>query len=192
MGAPKPKRVHCGNRRGSGPPPRPPEPRFLAVGRVLRPHGVRGELRVEILTGYPERLPLHSTLYLGSDARAYRVERVRFHRGAALIKLVGCEDANAAEGLRDQLVQIPLKEAVPLEEGEYYHFQLLGVEVTTEEGNSLGRVTEVLDTGANDVFVVRGPHGEILIPAIEEVVRELDLESGHMVVMLLPGLLDEE
>ena len=89
------------------------------------------------------------------------------------------------------LVQISIEDAAPLEEGEYYHFQVIGVEVEMESGERLGRVTEVLETGANDVYVVRGPRGEVLIPAIESVVRVLDLEAGRMVVSPLPGMLDE-
>lgn len=179
------------NVRGSGPPLRSTEPRFVAVGRVLRPHGVRGELRVELLTGYPERLPLHAVLYLGDEGRPYTVERLRLQEGVALIKLAGCDDRDQAETLRGQLLQIPLEHAVPLEEGEYYHFQLIGVEVFTDGGECLGRVVEVLDTGANDVYVVRGRRGEVLLPAIEDVVRQLDLEGRRMVVTLLPGLLED-
>jgi 16S rRNA processing protein RimM len=189
MGAPG--KTRGGKTRGSGPPPRPTEPRFIAVGRVLRPHGVRGELRVEILTDYPERLHAHRVLYLGVEGTPHPVEGVRLHRGAALIKLAGCDDRNAAEGLRGQLVQIPYEAAVPLEDGEYYDFQILGIEVVTDAGECLGQVVEVLDTGANDVFVVRGARGDVLIPAIEDVVRELDLSAQRMVVTILPGLLDE-
>ncbi|MGD1996321.1 MAG: ribosome maturation factor RimM [Anaerolineae bacterium] len=178
--------------KGSGHPPSTPEPRFLAVGRVLRPHGVRGELRVKILTDYPERLSLHRVLYLGTEVHPYDVEGIRFHRGAALIKLAGCDDRNAAEELRHQLVQIPIETAIPLEEGEYYHFQVLGAEVVTDQGEPLGRIVEVLETGANDVYVIRGPRGEVLIPVIEDVVQDLDLEARRIVVTLLPGLLDEE
>ena len=98
----------------------------------------------------------------------------------------------ADDTLRDQLVQIPLEAAVPLEDEEYYHFQVVGVRVITDGGESLGRVAEVLVTGANDVYLVRGPRGEVLIPAIEDVVRSLDLEARQMVVTLLPGLLKEE
>lgn len=162
----------------------------MTVGRILRPHGVRGEMRMEILTGYPERLRLHRVFYLGPQARPYPVEAVRFHQGAALIKLAGCDDRNTAETLRGLLVQIPLEDAVPLEEGEYYYFQVVGVEVFTDGGELLGRVVDVLDTGANDVYVVRGPRGEILIPAVEDVVRELDLTARRMVIVPLPGLLE--
>ncbi len=186
------RQVHSQAKRGSGLPPQPTEPRFLAVGRVLRPHGVRGEVRVQLLTDHPERLSRYRILYLGRTPRPYTLEGVRLHKGAALIKLANCDDRNAAEELRGQLVQIPIAEAVPLGEGEYYHFQVVGVEVLTDQGESLGRVAEVLDTGANDVFVVRGPRGEVLIPAIEDVVLELDLEARRMVVTILPGLLGKE
>jgi len=161
------------------------------IGRVLRPHGVRGELRLALLTDYPERLPLHPVFYLGDDEKPYRVERVRLQQGAALVKLAGCDDRDAAEALRGQWVQIPIEDAVPLEEGEYYTFQLIGIEVVTDHGESLGRVVEVLETGANDVYVVHGPRGEVLLPAIEDVVRELDVPARRMVVSPLPGLLDE-
>jgi len=171
-----------------------PEPRYLSVGRVLRPHGVRGELRVEILTAYPERLAQQAHLYLARPdspeaVRRYLVEGLRFHREILLLKLDGCDDRNAADRLRGMLVQVPVEEAVPLEEGEYYLFQLVGVRVETESGEWLGQVTEVIETGANDVYVVRGPRGELLLPALDDVVLELDLEARRMVVHLLPGIL---
>jgi 16S rRNA processing protein RimM len=174
-----------------------PEPRYLVVGRVLRPHGVRGELRVEIVTDYPERLAQHVYFYLvhpksPEKVQRRRIEALRRHREVALLKLEGCDDRNEAEALRDMLVQVPVEEAVPLEEGEYYHFQVVGVRVETEEGEWLGQVVEVLETGANDVYLVRGPRGEILLPAITDVVRELDLTSKRLVVHLLPGMLTED
>jgi 16S rRNA processing protein RimM len=173
-----------------------PEPRYLLVGRVSRPHGVRGELRVEIITDYPERLSEHTYFYLappGSPAvvRRFLVEKVRIHGDVALLKLVGCDDRNAADELRGLLVQIPVEEAMPLEEGEYYLYQLIGVQVETEDGEGLGQVVDVIETGANDVYVVRGPRGEVLLPAIQDVVLGLDLESKRMVVRLLAGLLPE-
>jgi 16S rRNA processing protein RimM len=164
------------------------------VGRILRPHGIRGELRVGIITHYPERLGQQACFYLASPdapeaAQRYSVEKLRRHGGALLLKLGGCDDRNAADELRGMLVQIPVEAAVPLEEGEYYHFQLIGVRVEMENGEWLGQVVEVLVTGANDVYVVRGPWGEVLLPAVDDVVLELDLELRRMVVHLLPGML---
>jgi len=169
----------------------------LAIGRILRPHGIGGELRVKLITDYPERLGQHAHFYLASPdspgaVRCYPVEKLRQHRGVLLLKLGGCDDRNAADELRGMLVQIPIEEAVPLEEGEYYYFQLIGVRVEMESGEWLGQVVQVLETGANDVYIVRGPWGEVLLPAIEEVVLELDLESKRMVVRPLPGILTEQ
>jgi 16S rRNA processing protein RimM len=188
------QRDNVGNRGSGG--ANTPEPRYLVVGRVLRPHGVRGDLRVEIITGSPERLGQHDHFYLAhpdspEEVRRYPVEEVRLHKDSLLLKLEGCDDCNEAELLRDMLVQVPIEEAVPLEEGEYYHFQIVGVQVETESGEWLGQVMEVLETGANDVYVVRGPRGEVLLPAIEDVVRKLDIEEKRMVVHLLPGMLEE-
>ncbi len=183
-----------GNEGGSG-GAHLPEPRFLAVGRVSRPHGVRGELRVVLLTDYPGRLGQHAYFYLASPdspemVRRYPVEKLRRHKEVLLLKLGGCDDRNGAEELRGQLVQIPTEEAVPLEEGEYYDFQLIGVKVEAESGESLGQVVEVLKTGANDVYIVRGSWGEVLLPAVKDVVLKLDIEARQMVVHLLPGLLE--
>jgi 16S rRNA processing protein RimM len=163
---------------------------------VSRPHGVRGEIRVEIITEYPERLSLHADFYLAhpdspTTVRRYQVEKVRIHRDVALLKLAGCDDRNTADELRGLLVQIPIEDAVPLEEGEYYLYQIIGVRVETEDGEGLGQVVDVIETGANDVYVVRGPRGEVLLPAIEDVVLDLDLETRRMVVHLLTGLLPE-
>lgn len=174
-----------------------PEPRYLTIGRILRPHGVRGELRVEIITDYPERLGQHTDFYLAypdspEAVQRYLVEKLRFHKEVLLLKLEGCDDRNRADELRGMLVQIPVEKAVPLEEGEYYHFQLVGVGVETESGEWLGQVIEVLETGANDVYVVQGPRGEVLLPAVDDVVLELDLESKWMVVHLLPGMLAKD
>ena len=107
------------------------------------------------------------------------------------MKLRSIDDRNAAETLRGALVQVDIEHAVPLEDGEYYHFQLEGVEVITEDGEHLGEIVEVLSTpGVNDVYIVHGLRGEVLIPGVQEVVQALDLEEGRMVVRLLPGLIE--
>jgi 16S rRNA processing protein RimM len=173
-----------------------PEPSYVVVGQVRRPHGIRGEVRVEILTDYPERIIEHDYLYLAhpqspDDVERHRLESVRPHKGILLIKLGGYGDRDAAEELRGMLVQVPLEEAIPLEEGEYYHFQLMGMDVETETGEWLGRVGDVVEAGAHDVYVVRGPRGEVLLPAVEDVILELDMEAQKMTVHLLPGMLEE-
>jgi 16S rRNA processing protein RimM len=169
----------------------------LVVGRVLRPHGVRGEVKIAIHTGYPERLATHKFFYLSHphtpDAvHPYLVERVRVRADVALVKLGGRDSRNDVEELRGMWVQVPVEKAAPLDPGEYYQYQLVGVSVETEGGEWLGQIADVLETGANDVYLVLGPYGEVLLPAIEEVVRTIDIDARRMVVHLLPGLLDED
>jgi len=164
-------------------------PRYVAIGRVVAPWGVKGEVKVDILTDSPERFALLEKVYLGDKARPFALKGFRFHKGQVILKLEGCETRNDAEALRGMLVQIPLEETLPLEEGEYYEFEIIGLEVWTKEGDFLGEVKEIIYTGANDVYVVRGPKGEVLIPAIEEVILDVDLDRGRMTVELMEGLL---
>jgi 16S rRNA processing protein RimM len=170
------------------------EPAFLAVGRILRPHGLKGELRVEIKTDYPERFATHKRLYLGytrwpsSTYVPYRLQGHRFHKGAVLLRLEGIDDRTQAEAFREQWVWVPIEEAVPLEEGECYLHQVLNLRVVTVEGEDLGQVTEIIETGANDVYVVQGASGEILLPDTEEVVLKVDVPAGQMTVRLIEGL----
>lgn len=182
------------DREGSGAQGRAPEPRFLVVGKVKGAHGLRGELKVEILTEDPHRFGLLKRVFIGLEEEEpvpWILEGFRLHKGQALLVVQGCQDRSSAEALRGQLVQIPLEEAIPLESDEYYEYQILGLEVWTSSGEFLGRVADIIETGANDVYVVAGPapgHTEILLPAIEEVVVEIDLEAGRLVVELPEGL----
>ena len=109
-----------------------------------------------------------------------------------LLKLDGYPTRTEAELLRNELLQVPEDEAIPLEEGEYFLHQLLGLEVVTENGRSLGRLTNVLETGANNVFIIDRPGGELLVPDIPDVVRDVDVAGGRVVIRPLPGLLDDE
>lgn len=160
----------------------------LVIGRVVAPRGVRGELRVEIETDSPERFYGLREVFLGEELTPFEVRRARLHEGQALLQLKGIDDRNAAEQWRGALVYVPLTDAIPLEENEYYYYQIEGLQVVTVEGEVLGKVTEILATGANDVYVVQGEQGEILLPAIEDVIVEVNLEQGIMRVNLLEGL----
>lgn len=161
---------------------------WLAVGRVLRPHGVRGELVLEVMTDFPERLAEKETVYVGDAAAPHALCRVRLHRGRLLIQLEDCLSLEAAEALRGQLVQIKETQAAPLPPGQYYQHQIIGLEVVSESGENLGQVTEILETGANDVYVVAGPSGEVLLPALRSVILQVDLEAHRMVVHVPEGL----
>jgi len=158
---------------------------FVTVGRILRPWGVRGHLKVEPLTDFPDRFSPGSLLYI--DGVAHRVEECRWRQGRAYIKLSGI-DGTAAQALRGRSLSVPEGELRPLPEGCYYQFQLLGLAVRDRQGRPLGRVAEILSTAGNDVLVVRGPGGELLLPALEDVILKVDLEGGWMEVDPPPSL----
>jgi 16S rRNA processing protein RimM len=170
------------------------QPRFLLLGRILRPHGVRGELRIEVLTAYPERILPGLIVNIGSDPAAddapeYEITKVRTHQQYLILQVDGVDDRNAADLLREQYVMVALADAVPLDDDEFYLFQAIGLAVSTDEGEDLGTVVDVLETGANDVYVVRGPRGEVLLPAIDECIVDVDIDAGKMTVHLMDGLL---
>ena len=173
--------------------PEPPEEGaapFLDVGRVAAPFGLAGEVRVVPLTDFPERFKEMRSVLVGEGHEAYRIVGVRGSRAQVILKLKGVDDANAAGALRGEMLRIPLAEAVSLADGQYFWYQIIDLEVVTMGGERLGRVVDIIRTGANDVYVVRGMRGEVLIPAIEDVIREVDLGAGRLVVELLPGLID--
>ena len=173
----------------------PDRPRYLVVGEILRPHGIRGELRMRILTDYPERIPQLERVYIAKDPQpvspaAYNVQHMRMHQGYGLLKLQGIDDRTQADLLRDLTVLVAIEDAVPLEEGEFYLYQLFGLSVQTADGSTVGRITDVLETGANDVYVVDSPqYGEILIPVTDDTILETDIEHGVVVVNLPEGLI---
>jgi 16S rRNA processing protein RimM len=161
---------------------------WLVVARVAAPHGVRGDLRCEIVTDFPERFRRMREVFLGPGRVRYEVERVGSARGQLTLKLVGVETRMGAEGLRGQLLCVPEKDAVKLPRGSYFWHQIIGLSVQTEDGRDLGQVGEIIETGSNDVYVVRDGGTEHLIPAIKDVVLDIDLGAGLMTVRLLEGL----
>lgn len=173
----------------------PTPPAYLLLGEILRPHGIRGELRMRVLTDYPERIATLEHVYLGAGVEArniqrYVVEHLRMHQGYALLKLKEIETRNDAELLRDLFVMVSHDEAIPLEDDELYLYQLIGLAVHTTEGVVLGSITEVLETGANDVYIIASPdYGEILLPVIPSTVLNTDLEKGIVTVRVPEGLL---
>jgi 16S rRNA processing protein RimM len=167
------------------------EPRFLVIGQITRPHGVRGDVRVFPHTDLPERFGWLDTVYLGlDDPQPIAVENARLHKEWVILKLAGYDSRDEVESLRGEFLQVLEADAIPLEEDEYFLYQLEGLLVETDEGVELGTLSEILVTGANNVFVVRSSEREILLPDIPDVVQSIDFESKRMIVRLLPGLLD--
>ena len=184
------KRQMTDERRGSGGRSSAPEPRYLVVGQIAGAHGLYGEIKVDLLTDDPHRFQELDHVFLGKEGdepSPLALKGYRLHQGRVLLQLESCTDREQAQSLRGLLVQVPREEAIPLEEDEYFEYQILGLAVWTSEDEYLGTIEEIIYTGANEVYVIRGQAPgprEILIPAIEKVVLEVDLEAGRMTVQV--------
>ncbi len=163
----------------------------LTIGTVGSPFGIRGEMKVRIDTDFPERfMDLERVCLRKQDdtAAIYDVEGVRFHKGQALLKVGGCNSIDEADTFRGALVLIPMENAVKLQPDEFYVHDLVGCTVVTKSGNLLGSISDILRSGANDVYVVSGPYGEVLLPAIKAVVQNVSLQDRKITVHLMEGL----
>jgi 16S rRNA processing protein RimM len=161
---------------------------FVSVGRILAPWGTKGDLKVEIMTDFPERFAPGRRVYV--DKQPLTIERSRPHKENLVVKLTTIDSREAGEKFRGRLLEIPHSEVYPLPEGEYYRFELMDLEVWTTEGEPLGEIVDILVTGSNDVLVVRKEGSEVLIPAIEDVIKFVDIEKGRVVIELISGLLE--
>jgi 16S rRNA processing protein RimM len=157
----------------------------VSVGLIVAPHGIRGDVKVQPLTDFPNRFDRGSTLWV--DGSPLRIERSRRYQGSVFLKLEGIDDRAAAEQLRGKELQTPRPQAI-YERGRYYLHDIIGLAVYDGAGALLGKLEDVMSTGANDVFVVRGERGELLLPAVEDVITDVDLVAGRIRVDLLPGL----
>ncbi len=165
-------------------------PEFLVVGRVLRPHGIRGALMVEGISDMIHSLGAGSEIHLGPDNVPLRIVSIRRHKNKHILTHEASIDRTDAEAYREFEVKVRFQDAQPLDEGEYFYWQIVGLEVISVEGERLGEVREILDTGANDVYIVRDDEdGEFLLPAIKSVIIEVNLDAGQITVNLLPGLI---
>jgi 16S rRNA processing protein RimM len=163
-------------------------PGYIAVARVRRPFGLKGELRCDSLTDFPERFK--RGLPLWADGRELVLRAIRVHGDDLLLSFRDVETPEAAEALRGALLCVPEEKAVSLPPDTYFVHDLVGLSVWTADGEELGAVQDILPTGSNDVWVVRGPRGEVLLPALDDVILEVDLEARRALVAVPPGLLD--
>jgi 16S rRNA processing protein RimM len=171
----------------------PGEPAFLAVGKLRHAHGVHGEILMEVLTDFPERLIPGAILYLGSESEQLRLTRCRPHREGLLMTFEGYTTPEEIGQFRNQILYVKAIDRPPLAEGEYYHHQLIGLHVATDAGVSIGTVTEILETGASDVLVIRPETGpDVLIPIVDAFIQNIDLTHREITAHIIPGILAEE
>ena len=165
------------------------EPLYLSVGFLRRPHGLQGEIIMDLHTDFPERMKSGRKLFVGEEYQPMTLTNVRPHQSGLLVKFKDIETPEDAGKLRNQWVFIKAKDAPPLPAGKIYKYQLIGFKVVDESDNPLGGLVEILETGANDVYVVRDESGkEILLPAIPSVILDQDAGRGLLKVHLLEGL----
>ncbi|MDQ7857486.1 MAG: ribosome maturation factor RimM [Armatimonadota bacterium] len=163
---------------------------LVTIGRIAAPHGVRGEVRVRPETDFPERFAglRRAFLVRGGRAEPVTIRGARRHGEAVLLTLDGVGDRATADALRGAALAVARDALVPLGPDAFYVFEIVGLRVRAEDGRALGVVAEVMRGRAHDVYVVRGPAGEVLVPAVRAVVRRVDREAGELIVALPDGL----
>ena len=166
------------------------EPVFVVVGKLRRPHGIRGEMKTTVLTDFPQALKKGQEVFVGERHHPLVIRSTRWHGSDMLIAFEEYSDRDEVGVHRNHMLFMRLEDLPPLPEGEFHIHELIGLKVVTENDQDLGTLIEILETGANDVYLVRDSGGEeILLPVIEEVVLGVDLEKREILVHLLPGLL---
>lgn len=164
---------------------------LLLVGKIIGAYGIRGEVKI-FPYGDSDKKPWKKVYLLKKGhSLICEVADNRPHKGVILASLTGYNDRDSADKLIGFDVFIDKTELPLLPEGEYYNFQLQDMEVITDNGKTIGVITDIVSTGGNDVYVVKGAYGEILIPAIGDVVLKIDVKARKMVIHLLEGLLEE-
>lgn len=167
---------------------------YVEIGKIVNTHGVKGELKILPTTDDITRFELLKSIFVTtpSELKEYLILHVRYHKNFILLQLKGIEDMTQAEKLKNATLKIPKSWALPLGEDEYYIGDLYDMQVVTEEGEILGKIKDILFTGSNDVYVVRSKTNvdvkEILIPAIKECIKKVDIKNKTMTVHLLEGL----
>jgi 16S rRNA processing protein RimM len=162
-------------------------PQFIPIARVVAPWGIHGEVKAEPMTDFSERFACGETVYL--RGLPVTIESSRWHDNSIILKLAAIDTRNQAQEIRGSFLEIPSSQLHSLTEGEYYRFQLIGLKVLSTEGKPLGQLSDVIQTGSNDVYEISSDTNVFLIPATDEVIKSIDLDKGCMIIELLKGLL---
>ncbi len=166
---------------------------LVTIGKAIKTFGVKGEMKIEPLTDFPERFGNLHRVFLVSPAGkeiVCEVLSVRNAGGAIYLLFAGYDTPEKAKVLNGWLLKIPEAETVPLPDGSYYWFELIGMEVVSESGEKLGEIVDIFQTGSNDVYVLKKGRKEFFIPATKEVIRQVDKKAKRMTIRVLEGLLE--
>ena len=165
--------------------------KYLEIGQIVNTFGIKGMVKVKPFTDDINRFDRLETIYIKNKKgkKEYKIQEVKYHKQMVMLKLEGIENPEEAEKLRGSYLLIDRDKEEPLEEGTYYIVDLLGLEVFSDEGELLGKVDDIFNTGSNDIYVVKDELGkQILLPGTSEVIKDVDLEQGKITVHLIPGL----
>jgi len=168
---------------------------LLPIGRVVKPHGVKGKIKVDYFGEDLNRFPLYREVFIKDRVgrlQAYEILEAVPQPPRLVLRLKGIERREEVESLVGKEILIKRSSLPDLKEGEYYWLDILGMVVETEKGKRIGRVKEIFPTGANDVYVVEGKRREIFLPATDEVIQSIDIKKGRMKVIRMEGLWEEE
>ena len=169
--------------------------KYLEIGQIVNTFGIKGMVKVKPFTDDIRRFDKLETIYIENkdkknEYKDYKIEEVKYHKNMVLIKFDGIDTIEKAEELRQSYILIDREKEEPLEDGVYYIVDLIGLEVYTDEGNLLGKVDDIFNTGSNDIYVVKDELGkQVLLPGIPDVLKDVDLEKGKITVHLIPGLM---
>jgi 16S rRNA processing protein RimM len=166
---------------------------LITIGKAVKPFGLKGEMKIEPMTDFPERFKDLRRVSLVSPTGkelAAEVKSVRYAGGKPYLLFSGFDSPEKAKTLNGWFVKVPREEAMPLPEGRYYQFELIGMEIFSEAGDKLGVLTDIFETGSNDVYVMKRGREEVYIPATREVIKKIDTAAKRMVIHLLSGLME--
>ncbi len=164
----------------------------LEIGQIINTFGIKGEVKVFPLTDDIKRFDDLETVYVKNkkESQLYNIESIKYHKNFVLIKFKEINTVEQAETLRNSYLEVDRAQAIPLNEGEYFIADLIGLEVYSDEGKLIGKVDDIYNTGANDIYVVKDDLGkQTLLPGIKDVIKNVDLEKGQIIVHLIPGLI---
>lgn len=165
--------------------------KYLEIGQIVNTFGIKGMVKVKPFTENVKRFDKLEKIYIENkkSRKEYEIEEVKYHKDMVLIKFKGINTLEEANLLRESYLIVDREKEEPLEEGTYYIVDMIGLEVYTEEGELLGKLEDIFNTGSNDIYVVKNELGEqILLPAIGEVIKQIDMENKKMIVHLISGL----
>lgn len=168
-------------------------PDFVAIGIIEKAHGIKGDVKVKPVTDNPPRFKSLSTVNVeppAGEMKELEVSKVLVRGNVVYLNFKGIDTRDKAQALRGAFINVKKEDVLPLEEGRFYHFEILGFEVKTTSGEFLGKVEEVMDLPANAVLVVKNQNREYLIPVIQDVVKKMDMENGEIVIKTMEGLLE--